>query len=86
MGLFSVLDVILEKTMEEALQMVMVTGEVREALLYRTGVLAPVLDLVKQYESANWPEVSRQLLLQKLDADTVSQAYETALKWYRDLM
>jgi EAL and modified HD-GYP domain-containing signal transduction protein len=86
MGLFSVLDVILEKPMEEALQMVMVTGEVREALLYHTGALAPVLDLTKQYESANWAEVSRQLLLRKMDADTVSQAYQKALMWYRDLM
>lgn len=86
MGLFSVLDVILEKPMEEALQMVMVAGDVREALLSGKGSLAPVLELMKQYEQANWPEVSRQLLLAKMDAKPVNEAYVKALGWYRNLM
>ncbi|MGN0167912.1 MAG: EAL and HDOD domain-containing protein [Acetatifactor sp.] len=86
MGLFSVLDVILEKPMEEALQMVMVAGDVREALLQGTGRLAPVLELMKQYEKASWQEVSRQLLLAKIDAEPVNEAYVKALSWYRNLM
>lgn len=86
MGLFSVLDVILEKTMEEALQMVMVTGEVRDALLSGTGKLAPVMNLLLQYENANWQEVSRLLLLDGRDVEPVNQAYMKSLEWYRDLM
>ena len=86
MGLFSVLDVILEKPMEEALQMVMVAGDVREALLFGKGKLAPVFELMTQYEEANWPEVSRQLLLAKMDAEPVNEAYVKALGWYRSLM
>lgn len=86
MGLFSVLDVILEKSMEEALTMVMVAGDVREALIQGTGKLAPVLDLMKQYEMANWQEVSRQLLLARMDAEPVNEAYVKALSWYRSLM
>lgn len=86
MGLFSVLDVILEKTMEEALQMVMVTGEVRDALLGGTGKLAPVMNLLLQYENANWQEVSRLLLLDRRDVEPVNQAYMKSLEWYRDLM
>lgn len=86
MGLFSVLDVILEKTMEEALQMVMVTGEVRDALLSGTGKLAPVMNLLLQYENANWQEVSRLLLLDRRDVEPVNQAYMKSLEWYRDLM
>lgn len=85
MGLFSVLDVILEKPMEEALQMVMVAGEVREALLEGTGRLAPVLDLMVHYETANWQEVSRQLLLAGMDAEPVNEAYVKALSWYKKL-
>lgn len=86
MGLFSVLDVILEKPMEEALSMVMVAGEVRDALLQGKGRLAPVLDFMVEYEKANWQEVSRQLLLAEVDVDTVYGAYSNALGWYRDLM
>ena len=85
MGLFSVLDVILEKPMEEALKMVMVAGDVRLALLEGKGSLAPVYDLMQQYESANWQEVSRRLLLADMDVDKVNEAYVDALKWYRNI-
>ncbi len=86
MGLFSVLDVILEKPMEEALEMVMVAGEIRNALIRHSGPLAPVLELMTHYETAGWQDVSRQLLLAKIDVKPVSEAYEEALRWYRDLM
>ena len=86
MGLFSVLDVILEKPMEEALEMVMVAGEIRNALIRSSGPLAPVLELMIHYETAGWQDVSRQLLLAKIDVKPVSEAYEEALRWYRDLM
>lgn len=86
MGLFSVLDVIFEKPMEEALETVMVAGDVRSVLMDGSGSLGPVYDLMKQYEKANWQEVSRQLLLADMDAKLVNQAYAAALSWYRDLM
>ncbi len=86
MGLFSVLDVILEKSMDEALEMVMVTGDVKDALLYRTGKLFPVLDLMLQYENANWQEVSRQLVVADIEVEDISKAYKDALGWYRTLM
>lgn len=86
MGLFSVLDVILEKPMEEALKMVMVAGDIMEALINQSGTLAPVLDLMVNYESAGWQEVSRQMLLGNIDVNAVSDAYQNALRWYKDLM
>lgn len=86
MGLFSVLDVILEKSMMEALEMVKVAGDVREALIYRTGKLSPVLELMQEYENADWQEVSRLLVLDKMDADPINEAYQSSLRWYRDLM
>lgn len=86
MGLFSVLDVILEKPMEEALEMVMVAGEIREALINGDGALAPVLDLLVHYETASWQEVSRQLLLAGIGVECISEAYEKTLVWYRELM
>ena len=83
MGLFSVLDVILEKPMVEALKVVHVAGEISNALIYHIGVLAPVYDFMLQYETANWAEVSRLMLLKNIDMDTVYEAYTSALKWYR---
>lgn len=86
MGLFSVLDVILEKSMEESLQMVKVSKDISDALISGSGKLAPVLDFVKQYENANWAEISRVMLLHKIDISVVEEAYENTLIWYRQLI
>lgn len=85
MGLFSVLDVILEKPMKEALQMVTVANEIKEALLEDKGPLAVVLDFLMPYEAANWAEVSRQMIIHNIEEEVVSKAYMDCLAWYRDL-
>lgn len=85
MGLFSVLDLILDKPMEEALEMVKVSKEIREALVEKKGKFAPVLDFITQYENANWQEVSRQMVLQNIDMAQISEAYMKSLQWYGDL-
>lgn len=86
MGLFSVLDVVLEKTMEEALEIVKVADPIRDALLYGKGPFAAVYDFMRQYEAANWQEVSRQLLLADISLGNVYSAYMDALKWYKQLV
>lgn len=85
MGLFSVLDLILNRSMEEALQMVKVSKEISSALVEHKGVFAPVLDFIMQYENANWQEVSRLMLVKDIDMDKVYDAYVQSVKWYRDL-
>ncbi|MBQ8031481.1 MAG: HDOD domain-containing protein [Butyrivibrio sp.] len=86
MGLFSALDRMLEKTMDEALKMVQVSRNVKDALLEGKGDFAPVLEFVKYYEDADWTEVSRLLVLSKMDMDKIYEAYLGALRWYRDLI
>lgn len=86
MGLFSVLDVILEKSMAEALDMIKVAKEIKEALVDDKGELAKVYDFIIPYETAHWSEVSRQMIVHKIDEEVVSKAYQDSLTWYRDLM
>jgi EAL and modified HD-GYP domain-containing signal transduction protein len=86
MGLFSALDIMLEKTMDEALKMVQVSKNVKDALLDNTGEFAKVLEFIKRYEDADWTEVSRLLVLSKMDMDNIYSAYLGALRWYRDLI
>ncbi|RKM53894.1 HDOD domain-containing protein [Butyrivibrio sp. X503] len=86
MGLFSALDIMLEKTMEEALDMVVVSKNVRSALLEGKGELAPVLEFIRRYEDADWTEVSRLMILGNMDMKKVFEAYLSALRWYRDLI
>ena len=85
MGLFSVLDLILDKPMKEALAMVNVSKSIEEALIEDKGEFAAVLDFIRHYESASWQEVSRVMLLRKIDMDQVYNAYTESLQWYRNL-
>ena len=85
MGLFSVLDIILEKPIAEALKMVNVSKEITEAIIDRKGQMAPILDFIICYELASWSELSRQMILMKIDESAVYTAYVDALSWYRDL-
>lgn len=85
-GLFSILDIILDCSMEEALSMVRVSGKIRAALLEHTGPLAEVLHFIVKYESAEWQEVSRQLVLKNIEISDVSQAWVSSLQWYAKLI
>ncbi len=83
MGLFSALDVILDKPMDEALDLIQVAKEIRSALVSHEGKLAPVLEFILAYESADWSGVSRMLVLGKIDDKKVYEAYIESLDWYR---
>ena len=85
-GLFSILDIILDCSMEEALSMVRVSGKIRTALLEHTGSLAEVLHFIVKYESAEWQEVSRQLVLKNIEIPDVSHAWVSSLQWYAKLI
>ena len=85
-GLSSILDIILDCSMEEALSMVRVSGKIRTALLEHTGSLAEVLHFIVKYESAEWQEVSRQLVLKNIEIPDVSHAWVSSLQWYAKLI
>lgn len=86
MGLFSVLDVILDMPMEDALKVVQVSKNISDALVNRTGKFASLLDFILQYENANWQEVSRLMIVDDIDMQKVYDAYNKSLQWYRDTM
>ena len=85
MGLFSVIDVILEIPMKQALEMVNIAEDISLALLQRKGRLAPLLNFMLHYENADWQEVSRIMTVLNIDVKPVSTAYIDALVWYRDM-
>ena len=82
----AILDIILDCSMEEALSMVRVSGKIRTALLEHTGSLAEVLHFIVKYESAEWQEVSRQLVLKNIEIPDVSHAWVSSLQWYAKLI
>lgn len=85
MGLFSVIDIITEKPMEEALEELKVSKDIKDALVKHEGRLSGVLMFMLAYEKADFNEVSRQLLLKGISVNAVYGEYLDALKWYRDI-
>ncbi|MBR0172696.1 MAG: HDOD domain-containing protein [Lachnospiraceae bacterium] len=85
MGLFSTIDIMLDKPIEEALDMVQVSKNIREALLTHDGILYPILHFMLEYENAAWTEVFRILVVEDIDMNDTYKAYLDALAWYREL-
>lgn len=86
MGLFSVLDVVLELPMEEAFEKVHVSDDIRDALVTQEGPFYPVYKFILRYENADWQAVSRMLILYDITPDQVNEAYVSVLSWYRELL
>ena len=86
LGLFSLLDVILDKPMAEAVKEISVTDKICEALVDGKGEFFEVLSLVYAYEHADWKEVSRIMILNNIDADRLYQAFFESMVWYRNLL
>jgi len=86
MGLFSMVDVILQKPMSDALREISVEKHVSEALVDHTGILYDVLDFVCAYERANWDGVMRNMLRNRIDPGAAQAAYVDALQWYTQLL
>lgn len=85
MGLFSILNIILEMPMEEALKKVTVSKEIEDALVRGKGDLANIYSFVVSYEAADWQEICRQLIVLNVDTDTVYQAYTETVCWYKEV-
>jgi EAL and modified HD-GYP domain-containing signal transduction protein len=85
-GLFSLLDVILQKPMPEAIKEISVDERVSQALVDGSGPLYDVLDMIYAYERANWDKVSINMLRNNVTPDAISTAFIDALVWYKQLL
>ena len=86
MGLFSVLDVVLDISIEDAFKMVFVPPAILNALVNQQGEFYYVLYFVQQYEYGHWKEISRVALVRNIAIDQIHYAYKDALLWYSDLI
>ncbi len=86
MGLFSVIDVILELSMEEALKIVQVSKDVHDALVRQKGKFYPIFEFILKYEAAEWQEVSRLMIIHNISLSQLHAAYVDSLSWYSNLI
>jgi EAL and modified HD-GYP domain-containing signal transduction protein len=83
-GLFSLIDVLLELPMADALSQTSIADEVAAALLGAPGPAAGMLRLLEAHERAAWSEAERQAAVLGLDEDTFSKLYLDAVVWSSD--
>ncbi|MGE6108980.1 EAL and HDOD domain-containing protein [Aeromonas sobria] len=83
-GLFSLLDVLMEQPMATLLGSVPITDEIRRALLAREGKLGFYLTFCEDYEAANWPRVAMHTARLGLNEEKVSQLYLSATAWVNE--
>jgi EAL and modified HD-GYP domain-containing signal transduction protein len=86
LGLFSLLDVILEKPIEDAVKEVALDEKIKEALVDNTGDFYKVLDFMYVYEHANWDAVAIKMVQYNLELDDITTAFIEALNWYKALL
>lgn len=80
-GLFSVLDALMDMSLEDILNQVPLAQDVKEALLRHTGPYGRILSSVIAYERADWPHVR----LQGLNPIEVVDCYLAAVEWSEEM-
>jgi c-di-GMP-related signal transduction protein len=81
LGLFSMLDAMLDASMEFLMKQLPVSDEITEALAYKTGSLFPYLELIQKYEAANWDELDVAIRDLQLDGTKIMNFYLDAVLW-----
>ena len=84
-GLFSLLDVFLSKSLADILEHLPIAREVKQALLGEKNTLNTVLNVVVAYERGQWREVQQYSDELKLPYDQLAPTYISAICWEQEL-
>ena len=85
LGLCSLLDVVADRPMEEAVKELPLTQDTRDALLGRENATRHVLDAVMLHERGAWDAATEAAARVGLGADDLPEAYHQALSWARQV-
>lgn len=84
-GVFSLLDVMLEMPMEKILETLLLPDNVTDALLQREGIYGPFLELAEACEDPHMTDVPRLTEQLQLSPDMLNRAHVSALAWVEEL-
>jgi len=84
-GLFSMIDAIMERPIEQVIANLPVSREVRDALTGTPGVAKAVLDCVMAYERGGWSLASDLAHTAGVDEAVLASSYLQAIKWTGDV-
>lgn len=79
-GLFSVLDALLDRPLPEAVAMLPLTDEVKRALLEQRGPMGQALRAALAFERGDWTEQN----LADIPPDAANDAFMTSVEWTRE--
>ena len=80
-GMFSVLDAMIDRPMEEALEAIALAAPIKDALLGRPGHYRTCLDLVVAYERGEWADVPALVKAVELAESDLPAIYLAAVAW-----
>ncbi len=85
MGLFSLLDVIMSRPLDEILNEITVEEDIQAALLGEPGKFNLLLKLISTYDQAEWDQVSEICAELNLEETQLAEAYKDAVTWAYDV-
>ncbi len=85
LGLFSLMDAILDTTKEFVVEQVSLPSEVEAALLGTPNALRTVYELVVAFEFGEWSACEELINRMHIPGDAVNQAYAEAVTWVQEL-
>jgi EAL and modified HD-GYP domain-containing signal transduction protein len=80
-GLFSSIDILLNRNMEDIVDGLGLTDEVKETLIGKNTEMKLFLDCIKEYEMANWDCFDKFRLILGIEKENFLEMYISALKW-----
>lgn len=86
MCLFSVLDAMLDLTMEEAMADLSISEDIKNALVKREGPLVPVLKLAESYEKGEWMKIDALSKQIGIDGNHLVNWYMASINWAERIM
>lgn len=81
MCLFSMLDVLLDCTMKEALEELNISEDIVNGLVEHSGIYRPLGMLLEGYEKGDWEQVKIYCEELNVDANKLSDWYMSAIEW-----
>ncbi len=81
MGLFSCMDVLLGRPMEEILEDLPIQTSIKEALLGKTNIFKTVLDLAVSYEKADWLNFTPLTSQLGMEETELPEVYSDSIDW-----
>jgi len=81
LGMFSMIDALIGRPIEEILHELPIDLEVKEALLLKENKLAEALKLMKTLESGNWTAAKQGCIKLQIDDVVLFSLYQDAVKW-----